>query len=146
MGNDWVNRTTKQHISGASPGAMAERFGGVFTDADGNAASNAEWIGNADLTAVSGHPPKHWTITGDVISLLPNDEGQRDVIDAAEAQAALESDRAQQKARMDQEKALKALALVILDEFNALRVNAGLPERTAAQLLAAHDAKVDTLT
>ena len=43
------------------------------------------------------------------------------------------------------EKLTKALALVILDEINTLRINAGLSERTVAQLRNAVKTKYDTL-
>jgi hypothetical protein len=43
---------------------------------------------------------------------------------------------------MDGDLALKAFALIVLDEINALRAAAGLNVRTPAQLKAAHRAKL----
>ena len=42
--------------------------------------------------------------------------------------------------------ALKAFALIVLDEINAMRAKAGLPERTPGQLKAAHRAKLGQIS
>ena len=42
--------------------------------------------------------------------------------------------------------ALKAFALIVLDEINGMRAKAGLPERTPAQLKAAHRAKLGQIS
>ena len=64
--NDWLNRATKQYSVNTSASDMAARFGGDFTDY----ASNAEWIYDPDMSAVTGEPSKYWIITGDVITLM----------------------------------------------------------------------------
>ena len=47
---------------------------------------------------------------------------------------------------MDGDLALKAFALIVLDEINAMRAKAGLAERTPAQLKAAHRAKLGAIS
>jgi hypothetical protein len=47
---------------------------------------------------------------------------------------------------MGSDLALKAFALIVLDEINGLRSKAGLPDRTPAQLKAAHRAKLDSIS
>ena len=47
---------------------------------------------------------------------------------------------------MDGDLALKAFALIVLDEINAMRAKAGLPERTPAQLKAAHRTKLGQIS
>jgi hypothetical protein len=47
---------------------------------------------------------------------------------------------------MDRDLALKAFALIVLDEINAMRAKAGLPERTPGQLKAAHRAKLGAIS
>lgn len=53
--------------------------------------------------------------------------------------------RAAAKAEYDAKTLAKAIVLVMLDEINALRARAGLPERTAAQAKTAIEAKIDGL-
>ena len=45
--------------------------------------SIADWIINPGLSAVEGFPAKYWTITGDVVFLMPR--GKMDEADAMEA-------------------------------------------------------------
>jgi hypothetical protein len=47
---------------------------------------------------------------------------------------------------MDSDLALKAFALIVLDEINILRSVAGLAPRTPAQLKDAHRAKLDSIS
>ena len=47
---------------------------------------------------------------------------------------------------MDSDLALKAFALIVLDEINLLRAGAGLNVRTPAQLKAAHRAKLGAIS
>jgi hypothetical protein len=47
---------------------------------------------------------------------------------------------------MDSDLALKAFALIVLDEINGLRAKAGLAERTPGQLKAAHRAKLGQIS
>jgi hypothetical protein len=47
---------------------------------------------------------------------------------------------------MDSDLALKAFALIVLDEINAMRAGAGLNARTPAQLKAAHRAKLGQIS
>ena len=103
----------------------------------------ADWIINPDLSAVGGFPSKHWVITGDVVSLM--DQADRDAVDAREAADALTADRTANKLRIDDERVLKAFALVVLDEINLLRAEHGLAARTGSQLINAIEAKVDTV-
>lgn len=47
---------------------------------------------------------------------------------------------------MDSDLALKAFALIVLDEINILRAAAGLVARTPAQLKTAHRAKLNQIS
>jgi hypothetical protein len=47
---------------------------------------------------------------------------------------------------MDSNLALKAFALIVLDEINILRAAAGLAPRTPEQLKTAHRAKLDSIS
>lgn len=60
---------------------------------------------------------------------------------AADARSLIEETRINPGSRF--RKSLKALAMVTMEEINILRVAAGLPPRTKAQMLAAVAAKVD---
>jgi len=120
MLNNWLNRLTNAFHTNTSPADMAKRYG-VLTD----------WIYDPDMSAVAGQPDKYWSITGDVVSLMSQTE--RDAVDAAEAQAEIDADRIQQKARMN-ERLLKALAVYFAKEINILRGIASLPPRTVQQV------------
>ena len=102
---------------------------------------SADWIIGPDLSAVLPFPSKYWPISGDTVSLM--DQAARDAVDVAEAQGKLDADRSAQKDRLDTEMALKALALVVMDEINILRTQHGLPTRTGAQLVGAIKSKID---
>ncbi len=112
--NDWVNRTTLEHIN-ASPSSMALRFPAeVFVDSDGKPASNANWIYDPDLSSVIGQSNIYWVATGDAISLM--DQAAMDAVDAQQ----LSDRRDNQAAQLDDVNAdLRALARMILDELNS---------------------------
>ena len=103
----------------------------------------ADWIINPDLAAVSGFPPKHWAIAGDTVRLMS--PAARDAVDAQEEADAVTEDRAENKARIGDERALKALAFAVMDEINILRQQHNLADRTPTQLVAAIRAKVDAI-
>lgn len=50
-----------------------------------------DWIINPDVSAVAGFATKHWTITGDVVTLMT--QAERDAVDAAELSGRLASER-----------------------------------------------------
>ena len=135
--NDWINRTTKQHLSHMSPGDMGRRFGTSFVDTDGHGASTAEWIYNPDLSAVAGFASSYWTIAGDTVTLIS--QAQRDAVDVQ-----IQSDnRDSTTNQLDGlEDLLRSFALVVLDEFNVLRAQHGLNPRTIAQLKSAIRSKL----
>ena len=121
----WLHRTTKQYLTSVSPASLTE--------------PESNYIQEPDLLAVAGFPSQYWIITGDLVSL--EDQAARDAIDVA----ALVSQRDAIADEIDRvESYSRAFALVILDEFNALRVNAGLSTRTVAQLKTAVRNKLDT--
>lgn len=101
------------------------------------------WVINPDLSAVIGFPSKYWTITGDGVSLMA--QTARDAVDTQEAMDTIALDRSQQKLRIDDERVLKAFALVVLGEINTLRAQHGLADRTAVQLVNAIKQRVDTI-
>lgn len=135
---NWLIRSTKKHILRRSPAKMAREFGGSFVGADGNAKSNAIAIYQPDLSAVTGFDSKYWEVIGDVISLM-NQEA-RDSIDSIE----ISNNRDVLANNIDSPESYeKAFALVVLDEINLLRANAGLPTRSASQLKTAVRNKMD---
>lgn len=142
--SSWLNRTTKEFIPRLSPSKMTSRHpaDGPFVDGSGNAVSNAKWIWRPDVSAVGAFLSKYWIITGDVVTLM--DQAARDAVDAQEEADFVASDRVLAKGRYD-DRDLKALALIVLDEINILRAQHGLNPRTQAQLKSAHSAKVDTI-
>lgn len=73
------------------------------------------WLHNPDLSSVEGVEPKYWKLTGDVVSEML--QAEKDAVDAAEMQAGKDSDKAQ----IDEQRILRAFALIVLDEVNALR-------------------------
>ncbi len=142
--SSWLHRIDKTFIPRASPSDMKLRFPSLtFIDGDGNGQGNATWISNPDLIAVTGFKPKHWTIVGDVVSLMT--QAERDAVDAQIAADTLTGERENEKSRYDTERSLKALALIVMDELNVLRAFHGLPDRTPAQIKVAFQNKVDTL-
>ena len=126
-----LNRTTKQFRTS------------VHTDDF----PTVDWIINPDLSAVVGFASKYWIITGDVVTLMTNEAPDflRDAIDAAVAAANEAANRVDEKARYDNERALKAIVLLVIDEINILRAQHGLADRTPAQAKTAFDNKVDVV-
>lgn len=120
----WLHRTTKQYLKSIASADLPE--------------AQANYIEEPDLSAVEGQPVKYWNISGDTVSLL--DQASRDAVDAAELSA-------QRDATADEidtpESYSKAFALVVLDEINLLRSNAGLSTRTAQHLKTAVRNKLD---
>lgn len=100
-----------------------------------------DWIINPDMSLVAGYQSKYWIITGDVITLM--DETARSQADADEAFQAITSDRMQQKERLDGDRLLRAITVVVINEINILRAKAGLTERTANQFKNAIKTQVD---
>jgi hypothetical protein len=98
-----------------------------------------EWIINPDLPECQ---PKWWKIVGDEV--LEMSQSEKDIITQAEqAQSSLNMELAKD---IDMLETLnRALALVVLDEINLLRVEAGLSERTVEQLRTSVKNKYDTL-
>jgi len=88
----------------------------------------ADWIIEPDMAAVVGYEPKHWEVSGDVVSLMS--QVDRDAVDAA----LLEAENDNVAGRLVVSGFDKAFALIMLDEINILRSAAGLGNRTAAQL------------
>jgi predicted NACHT family NTPase len=113
-----LNRTTKQFLTSANtPDYPVEA-----------------WIIEPDMSAVVGFGSQYWVITGDVVSLMT--QQQRDAVDAA----ALETSRDAKAARMDDlEDELRATQMATnlgLNQTNA-RYNALLDAIDAAATLAA---------
>lgn len=129
------NRTTGQYI----PSAHTPNF------------DVADWVISPDLTAVAGQPLRYWFITGGV-----NPDGQEElgIVDAAAQividdaldviKVAAEINGA--KATFDIERVLRAMAGLMVDEFNILRTLHSLPDRTNAQLRTAIRAEIDAGT
>lgn len=119
--SSWLNRTTKEFISSASPSTMKERFGGSFVDANGGAISTVGWIKDPDLSAVVGFETQtqYWlpgVFPDDTVGLMtPVERAAQDAADLA----------AQRDAIVNQlnrvENLQRAIALVMLDEINELR-------------------------
>ena len=125
----WLRRTDSKHEPTLSPRKMERNYGLVFTNPDGTANGNAEWILNPDLSAVTGQPTKYWIITGDVVTLM--NQAARDGVDAATQSARLDSVANE----LDQTQTImRAFAEVVLDEINILRDQHSLTPRTLAQL------------
>ncbi len=124
-----LHRTTKEYLPSVSENETD------FPQAD--------WIWEPDISAVAGWDSKYWIITGDVVTLM--DQAARDAVDAAEAAAALTADREDNKNRLDDERVLSALAIVVKDEINILRAQHSLADRTTAQLKTAIKNEVDNI-
>lgn len=101
-----------------------------------------DWLINPDLSGVSGLPTKYWKIVGDSVQAMSQPE--RDAADAAEFFASEAADRVNEKQRFN-EKALRAIVLLLIDEINLLRAQLALPERTPRQARTAFENKVDTI-
>ncbi len=119
---NWINRTTKQVLQSIASADLPE--------------AEANYI----LDPVLPPPPsRYWNISGDTVSEMS--QAEKDVVDAA----ALEAQRDATANQLDRvEDVLRAFALVVLDEFNTLRAQHGLADRTIAQLKAAIRNKLGT--
>jgi len=123
---DVLHRTTKQYLRSVHTPDHPE----------------ADWIINPVLTAaVRAAPTKYWKISGDTVTKMLLAE--RNAVDAAEQAEADADDREATKLQLDDVRMFKALAGVMLDEFNAIRTLGGWPLRTKAQLRAALRDKID---
>jgi hypothetical protein len=122
---NWVHKTTVQYLDSNDPPV----------------ADQVNWLKNPNLSAVAGLPQKYWKVVSNAVQAMSGAE--RSAVDAAAVTAARTAD----KARFDSERIALALALVMLDEVNALRaaVVPSLPARTQNQLVNAIKAKLDTL-
>jgi hypothetical protein len=98
------------------------------------------WIG-----AGPRQEPRYVNIVGDTVTEMT--AAEKDAVDAVEAQAALEAERALNKQALLDAMDRRALIACIVDELNALRgvVTPPLPQRTYAQFQAALDAKINTM-
>ncbi len=125
----WIHRTKMTYIERSSPRAMEANYGLSFVDAQGAAISNAEWIYNPDMSAVTGVPAKYLVITGDVVTEMS--QAEKDAVDTAILTAQRE---AAVNAMIDSlEGDLRQLVRLIISELNILRAQHGLPDRTMAQ-------------
>lgn len=95
------------------------------------------WAHNLDRSPVEGVPTRYHKIAGDVLSVM--DAAEQAVVDAALEEARKDGQANQLDSATD---LLVAFALVMLDEVNALRSNAGLSTRTVAQLKTAIKGKL----
>lgn len=135
------------HVGGGKWKVKAEQLGvavGEITDASGNPVPSVHAIWKPDLSAVSGFANKYWivgTYPDNSITLM--DQASRDAVDAAETSARLDSIADDIDTNVTYS---HAFALVVLDEVNALRTNAGLSTRTAAQLKTAVRNKLDAIS
>jgi len=94
-----LNRTTKQYLPSANtPDYPVE-----------------DWIINPDMSAVIGVDSRYWRITGDVVSLMS--EQDRNALDAAAVQSARDAAVAQLQQAED---VLRAFMLILLDDRNLL--------------------------
>lgn len=126
---NYLHRTTKRYLLSTSPADLVE--------------PEVNYIMDPDLSAVRGQPNKYWTISGDAVLL--KSKADRDQVDIDEAAAAIATDRAHEKNRMDIECSLQALAKIFADEINILRAQHGLQVRTVAQVKAAYKAAIDVV-
>ncbi len=101
----------------------------------------APWIvcARSDLTSWSAIEPRFRKWTG--AAVVEMTAAEKSAV-AAKAQADADAGEATRMSRRNLE---TALALVLLDEINALRTKAGLPVRTPAQLKAAVATKLGGL-
>ena len=98
------------------------------------------WKWSPDMTAVAGVPRIHQKWDAVAERPIPMTQAEKDAVDAAAVNAAKDEVESQiDGTGYDLD---RALALVMLDEINALRTNAGLFARTTAQLKAAIRSKL----
>lgn len=118
--NNWLNRATKQLILNASPSDM-----GMATPE-----SNATWIYDPDLSVVAGIANKYWIITGDAVTEM--NQVQKDAVD--EVDLAASRDSMVDGEVNNFEGIMRQVIKLFIQEFNILRAEHGLPDRTLAQL------------
>lgn len=122
---NWVHRTVIDYLVSVPAADLPEPV--------------ANYIQDPDLAAVAGQPIKYWKINGDLVELMT--AGEQAAVDAAEQDATRDTSAD----RLDQvEDVLRAFALVVLDEFNVLRAQHSLADRTIAQLKTAVRNKLGT--
>ena len=111
----WLHRTNKHFLQSVASADLPE--------------AKSNYIEEPDLSSVLGQPSKYWVVSGDIVSLMSQSE--MDAVDVAE----LSTQRDAMAGQLDQiENVLRAFALAVLDEFNILRAQHGLPARTISQL------------
>lgn len=100
----YIHRGTKRVHRSTSPASLPEPV--------------ADYIREPDLTAVDGHPERHWLIAGDDVLLM--DQAARDAVDAA-----LDTTRLDQIAdELERnETIMRGFAEVVLDQINELRAD-----------------------
>ncbi len=136
----WLHRTEKTLITSTSPRGMERNFGGVFVDADGKGVSNADWIMQPDLSAVEGHPIKHWLIAGDAVTLAG--AAARAAIDIAIANTRLQQQKQAAK-DFDQDRRLLGFMETMAAEITILRNLHSLGNRTLSQYKAQVRLRID---
>ena len=124
---NYLHRTTKQYTTSVSPNSLPE--------------PEANYVVNPDISAVEEFPSIYWIITGDVVTLMSLSE--RDTVDADIVIANDLADKESEKGRIDVEKVLIALAIVIKNEINLLRAEHSLAARTLSQLKTAIKNEID---
>lgn len=126
---DFLHRTTKQLLRSVSPNSLPEPI--------------QNYIAQPDLSAVDGQPEKYWSINGDTVSLM--NKAARDTADAAEAQVAINADRAERKASMDRDRFKRALIEVMRREINTLRAELSLSPLSSQHLVDAIKTEIDNV-
>lgn len=114
----YVHRTTKREYKSTSP-----------TDLLAGGGTLADFIEDPDLSGVVGVESKYWDIVGDTISEMS--QADKDALDAAQLDALKDAVIDELDLPLG---LIKAVFLVMLDEFNLLRAEHGLAARTVAQL------------
>lgn len=91
--NNWLNRSNKTFIVKNSAADMTSRYG---SSVDFHTyGSNAEWIYDPDMSAVTGQPKKYWitqAFPDDAVTLM--DQTARDAVDADEQATKVSDSRA----------------------------------------------------
>ena len=124
---DILHRTTRQLLRSVNtPDFVPAWRKGEPAPTDG------DWIVNPDLSAVADLPAKYWKLSGNAV--LAMTQAERDAVDAAEAAAAEQAQRAADKAMVDSGALDRVLAV--------LAPKLGTDEATLkAEIVAAIDAK-----
>ena len=107
----------------------------------------ADWIINPDLSAVAGNPVRYWIIDppgSNTIRLAT--AGEQTAIDNAIAADRLAAAKDSAKNEFDIQRVLRAFAELLVGEFNILRQQHALPDRTFDQLRTAIRNAIDAQT